>query len=93
MILKCSKGLKEEMNSNLCYLSKMHPRGNQNGLALENKIKKKKREKCTLPSAESPIMINITISYYDKYHNLLTYPCHFREGLSEEGGDKSKYPM
>lgn len=62
MILKCSKGLKEEMNSNLCYLSKMHPRGNQNGLALENKIKKKKREKCTLPSAESPIMINTTIS-------------------------------
>lgn len=39
------------------------PRGNQNGLALKNKIKKKKREKtCKLPSAESPIMINITIS-------------------------------
>lgn len=65
MILKCSKGLKEEMNTNLCYLSKMHPRGNQNGLALKNKIKKKKREKnahSQLPSAESPIMINITIS-------------------------------
>lgn len=45
MILKCSKGLKEEMNSILCYLSKMHPHGNQNGLALKNKIKKKKREK------------------------------------------------
>lgn len=32
-------------------------------LGIKNKIKKKKREKtCTLPSAESPIMINITIS-------------------------------